>query len=130
MPADVKSDGAVRESGSLQGLVATREDERALADALEKAFDYRGDVTLSLSSQEQVEGFIFDRRRGEGLSDSRVRLMLPDGSKREVRFDAIERVEFTGRDAAHGKSFETWVKKFTEKRLQGERASIESDPLD
>lgn len=130
MPADVKSEArAPAEGGSLQGLIATREDERALVDALEKAFDYRGDVTLTVRG-ETVEGFIFDRRRGEGLADSRVRLLTPGGEKRAVGFDEIERVEFTGRDAAHGKSFETWVKKFTEKRLKGESANIHSESLD
>ena len=38
--------------------------------------------------------------------------------------------EFSGRDMAHGKSFETWVNKFIEKKLAGETASIECDTLD
>lgn len=115
---------------SLQGLAATREDEAALADALEKAFDYRGDVTLTLAGGRVVTGYIFDRRRGAGLADSTVRLLPADSDeKMTARFSEIERVEFTGRDMAHGKSFETWVQKFTQKRLSGERASIESETL-
>lgn len=117
--------------GSLQGLVATREDERALLGALEQAFDYRGDVTLTLTDGSSVFGYLFDRRKGERLADASVRLLTPDSDERvTVAFDRIARVEFTGRDAAAGKSFETWVKKYVEKKLAGEKASIESESLD
>lgn len=115
---------------SLQGLVATREDERALIDALEKAFDYRGDVTLTLTGGGTITGYIFDRRRGAGLADSSVRLLPADAAdKVAVRYADIARVEFTGKDTAHGKTFERWVEKFTEKRLKGEKAGIEAEEL-
>jgi len=139
MPQEAKSGGnidnlvamAAGEKGSLQGLVATREDESALLGALEQAFDYRGDVTLTLTDGSSVFGYIFDRRRGGRLADSSVRLLTPDSDERvSVAFDRISRVEFTGRDAAAGKSFETWVKKYVEKKLAGEKASIESESLD
>lgn len=116
---------------TLQGLVATREDEAALLDALEKAFDYRGDVTLSITDGTVITGYIFDRRRGRTLTDSVVRLMTPDsGEKKSIAFDRIAKLEFSGKDTAAGKSFETWLKKYVEKKLAGERASIESESLD
>lgn len=116
---------------TLQGLVASREDEAAMADALEKAFDYRGDVTLTLAGGETVSGYIFDRRRESTLDRSVVRLLTPDSNdKRSVPFSAIARVEFTGKDAAHGKTFENWLKRYVEKKLKGETASIESESLE
>lgn len=116
---------------SLQGLVATSADEAELVRALEQAFDYRGDVTITHVDGRAIEGYIFDRRRGQGLSDSTVRLMLPaTGEKVTVAFSQIERLEFTGRDTAAGKSFETWLKKYVDKKLAGEKASIESEALD
>lgn len=134
MPQDVKAahDPAREEANrSLQGLVATRDDEHALADALERAFDYRGDVTLTLASGETVAGYIFDRRRGRSLADSVVRLLPPDSdARRTIPFSDIARIEFSGKDTAHGKTFENWVKRFTEKRLKGESAGIESESLD
>lgn len=132
MPQETKAkSGTAQENPSLQGLVASREDERALLDALEKAFDYRGDVTLTLTDGSAVEGYIFDRRRGASLAASSVRIMRADsGEKVAVPFDRIGRVEFTGRDAAHGKSFEGWVKRYVQKKLAGESASIESESLD
>ena len=57
--------------------------------------------------------------------------MLPaTGEKLTLTFAQIDRLEFTGRDTAAGKSFETWLKKYVEKKLAGEKASIESEPLD
>lgn len=133
MPQETKSDGgAVRaERASLQGLVATREDEKALLDALEQAFDYRGDVTLHKTDGASVTGYIFDRRRGNTLSESTLRIMIDgDDTPILIRFDQIDRLEFTGKDTAHGKSFERWVERYIEKKLKGEQASIESEPLD
>ena len=116
---------------TLQGLVATRDDERALLGAMEQAFDYRGDVTLSLIDGRSVTGYIFDRRGGGSLRDSSVRLMAPGSDdKLTVPFDAIAKVEFSGRDAAHGKTFDNWVKRYVEKKLKGEKAGIECEALD
>lgn len=115
----------------LQGMGVTRADERALLDALEKAFDYRGDVTIETTDGRAVAGYIFDRRRSETLAASYVRVLPADSDEKvRIAFDEIARLEFTGRDAAHGKTFENWMKRFVEKKLRGERASIESEPLD
>lgn len=105
-------------------------DEAGMMDALENAFDYRGDVTVTVRADarggkaEQVTGYLFDRERGGGLADSSVRIMTPEGVKRTVTYDRIARVEFTGKDAAHGKSWETWVKKYVEKKRAGEHAEM------
>lgn len=135
MPQETKakfeSAGGADDRATLQGLVATREDETALVAALEQAFDYRGDVSLDLTGGERITGYIFDRRAGRSLAESRVRLMRDGSDERvEIAFDRIARVEFTGRDTAAGKSFETWLKKYVEKKLAGERASIESESLE
>lgn len=132
MPQETKAkSGVPEEKPTLQGLAASRQDAGALTDALEKAFDYRGDVTLTLTDGSSVQGYIFDRARGKSLSDSSVRIMRADtGAKVRVSFDRIDRVEFTGKDAAHGKTFEGWLKRYVEKKLAGEKASIESESLD
>ncbi|MBL0927723.1 MAG: hypothetical protein IBJ11_08735 [Phycisphaerales bacterium] len=124
---------AAEKTPSLQGLIATRQDEAALLDALEKAFDYRGDVTITRASGEQVVGYIFDRVRARSgrLADSYVRLMpVTSDDKVKIAFSDIARLEFSGKDTAQGKSFETWLKKYVEKKLAGEKASIESESLD
>ena len=42
----------------------------------------------------------------------------------------IKHIAFSDRDPSSGKSFETWVKKYVEKKLKGEKASIEAESLD
>ena len=101
--------------------------------ALEKAFDYRGDVTIGLKDGSQIEGYIFDRRsNGPALSDCQVRLFPKDRDEKvSIRYSDISRLQFSGRDTAAGKSFETWVKKYWEKKAAGEQnISIEPEKLD
>lgn len=129
MPQETKSHH--EEPATLQGLIVSREDEAALLKALEQAFDYRGDITLELIGGRTIIGYIFDRRIGRTLADSFLRLMTANSEEKiTITFDKISRIGFTGRDTAAGKSFETWLKKYVEKKRAGERASIESESLD
>ena len=133
MPQETKSKAEVghQDSPSLQGLVASGENEAELLDALEKAFDYRGDITVTLDDGSVVSGYIFDRVRGERLGDSFVRLLgAKSDEKVVIGFDRIARLEFSGKDTAAGKSFETWIRKYAEKKLAGQEASIYADGQD
>ncbi len=132
MPQETKSKPSpVATETNLQGLVACRNDEQELLDALEKAFDYRGDVSLNLDTGQRLDGYIFDRHRGEGLADSSLRLMPNDSDdKIAVSYADIVSIEFTGKDTAHGKSFERWIERYIEKKRKGESASIEAESLD
>ena len=106
-------------------------DAAALSDALEAARDYRGDVTLELADGTVVEGFIYDRTHGTNAAESRVRMLPKDGGPRvTILQDRITAVAFTGKDAAAGKTWENWVRRYAEKRLAGEKACIESEKLD
>src|SRR5215470_11756948 len=101
----------------LEGWIPALASDAEIRAALEKAFDYRGDVTITLKDGHKVEGYIFDRRSEARLDHSVVRLFPKDrNDKVAVRFSDIARLEFTGRDTAAGKSFETWVKKYREKK--------------
>src|SRR4051794_7244634 len=101
---------AVREQ--LEGWTPELASESDLRAALDKAFDYRGDVTINLKDGNSIEGYVFDRRSGATLADSVVRLIPKDGdAKVAVSYAQIARLAFTGRDTAAGKSWETWVKK-------------------
>jgi hypothetical protein len=106
---------------TLQGWVPALADEQELRAALEQAFDYRGDVTLTLKNGEVLVGYVFDRRTGKSLADSYVRV-LPQESpqKRDVAYAEIAALAFSGRDPAAGKSWEAWVKKYEEKKAAGE----------
>lgn len=128
---DKSTAASTPEGDTLQGWLPDIADRKELFEALNKAFDYRGDVTITRRDGSTLEGYIFDRRTGQGLDDSSVRLM-PVGSddKVEVRYADIARLEFTGKDTAAGKSFENWIKRYVEKKQAGEKANIESESLD
>jgi hypothetical protein len=116
------------EHQNLQGTVWDTASPEELREALEKAFDYRGDVTIRLKDGSSVEGYIFDRRPGVTLEDSAVRL-FPQGEARKIsiRYSEIAGLTFSGRDPAAGKSWEAWVRKYWEKKAAGEK-NIELKP--
>ncbi len=117
----------------LEGWIPTLATDDEIRTALEKAFDYRGDVTITLKDGTRTDGYIFDRRStGAALVDSVVRLFPKDSDKKvSVSYADIARLEFTGRDTAAGKSFETWVKKYQAKKAAGEtNIGIEPEKLD
>jgi hypothetical protein len=117
---------------NLEGSVPSLASDEEIRAALEKAFDYRGDVTIALKDGRTVEGYVFDRRAGATLADSTVRLLPKDADERvAVRYADIARLAFTGRDTAAGKSWETWVKKYQQKKAAGERnIGLEPEKLD
>jgi hypothetical protein len=116
----------------LEGWVPPLASDAELRAALEKAFDYRGDITITKKNGAVIEGYIFDRRTGQSLADSMVRLFPKDkDEKLAIRYDEIAALSFTGRDTAAGKSWETWVKKYHEKKAAGEKnIGIEAEKLD
>jgi len=122
------------EHENLHGWIPSLASDDEIRSALEKAFDYRGDVTITLKDAQKIEGYVFDRRStGPALSDCCVRLYRSSGEneKISIRYSDIARLEFTGRDTAEGKSFETWVKKYHEKKAAGEKnIRIEPEALD
>jgi hypothetical protein len=123
---------AGREREQLEGWIPELATEAEIREALEKAFDYRGDVTITKKDGLQVIGYLFDRRAGSSLSDSFVRIIPSNASgKISVVYSDIAALAFTGRDTAAGKTFEAWVKKYWEKKAAGERnIQIEPEKLD
>jgi hypothetical protein len=106
----------------LEGWIPELAGDDDIRIALEKAFDYRGDVTITRKDGVQVEGYVFDRRPGKSLVDSVVRMLPKDGSqKTTIPYADIAALAFTGKDTAAGKSWEAWVKKYREKKAAGEK---------
>lgn len=112
----------------LEGTVWQAASERELCEGLEKAFDYRGDVTITCKDGAILEGYVFDRAMGATLEESFVRLFPKNQDRKlSIAFSEIASLAFTGRDTASGKSWEAWVKKFWEKKAKGEK-NIEIKP--
>jgi hypothetical protein len=121
-----------REREQLEGWVPELASDAEVRGALEKAFDYRGDITITRKDGSQVQGYLFDRRTGATLADSMVRVMPSDGSGRvSIAYAEVAALAFTGRDSAAGKSFDAWVKRYWEKKAAGEKnIQIEPEKLD
>ena len=119
---------AGREREQLEGWIPELATDAEVRDALEKAFDYRGDITITLKDGGRIEGYLFDRRTGATLADSYVRV-IPTNAKTKVNvaFTEVAALAFTGRDTAAGKTFDAWVKKYWEKKAAGEK-NIQIEP--
>ncbi|MGO9326395.1 MAG: hypothetical protein ACLP07_17710 [Terracidiphilus sp.] len=109
------------EHEELEGSVPDLATDEDLKNALEKAFDFRGDVTITLKSGEKIEAYIFNRSTGATLAESWVQYFTPKADeKRKLSYDQIARLEF-GKDRAAGKHWEDWVKAYNEKKAAGEK---------
>lgn len=97
-----------------------------LSEAIEQAFDYRGDVTLTLASGTSMEGYLFNRITTG--PNPIVHFYPRDRAEAiEIPYAEIAAIAFTGEDTASGKSWEAWVtKKEAQRRaeaLQAEAAA-------
>ena len=121
-----------RDHEKIEGWIPELATEAELRDALEKAFDYRGDVTITRKDGSRVEGYLFDRRNGPTLDASVVRL-IPQNSAQKISipYSDIAALAFTGRDTAAGRSWEAWVRKYWERKAAGEKGiALEPEKLD
>ncbi len=121
-----------RDRDQIEGWVPELATEAELRDALEQAFDYRGDVTITRKDGSQVAGYIFDRRNGATLAESLVRLIPQNSTEKiSIAYSDIAALAFTGRDTAAGKSWEAWVRKYWEKKAAGEKSiALEPEELE
>lgn len=116
----------------VEGWIPELASEADLRDALEKAFDYRGDVTITRKDGSRVEGYIFDRRNGATLEASLVRIIVRDSAQKvPIAYSDIAALAFTGRDTAAGRSWVAWVRKYWEKKAAGEtHIALEPEDLE
>lgn len=92
-----------------------------LTEAVELAFDYRGDITLTLKSGERIAGYLYNR---EASGAPPMLQMFPEqGGARDIPYAEVAAIAFTGEDTASGRSWEAWVtKKESERRADAQRA--------
>ena len=111
--------------GSPEGRVFRPASQKELAEAVELAFDYRGDVTVQLTSGELVVGYLFNREV-DGPDPWIELFPADDPGSRLIAYANIVSLAFTGEDTANGKSWEAWVSK-KESERRAEAARIEAD---
>jgi len=122
--------GTVHEN--LEGWIPPLASDEDIRQALEKAFDYRGDITITRKDGSKIEGYLFDRRTAATLKDSVVRLYPKNSNEKiAISYSDIAALAFTGRDTAAGKSWEAWMRKYAEKKAAGEKdLSLHPESLD
>ena len=110
----------------LEGWVPPLASDAEIHEAFEKAFNYRGDVTITRKDGSKLECYVFDRAK------SCVRVIPKESfEKLSIPYSEIAGLAFTGRDTAAGKSWEAWVRKYWEKKNAGEKnIALAPDSID
>ena len=130
--ADTLEHAPGRERENLEGWIPQLAADEEIRTALEKAFDYRGDITVTLKNGSKIEGYVFDRVTGPTLETSFARILFKDSNQREkIAYADITALAFTGRDTAAGKSWEAWVRKYWKEKAAGEgQSSLQPESLE
>lgn len=79
----------------------------SLATIIDKAFDYRGNVTVVKVDGSETAGFLFNRN--PDAAEPFVQMFELDGAgPLTIPYHAIRTIRFTGRDTAAGNSYAAW----------------------
>ena len=127
MPADVKTEANPHRHASLQGATFTFQSEADRLEGIDKAFDYRGDVTLTMTNGSRIEGFLSNR--DAKASPPRVQFFVKgQDAPQVIPYADIAAIAFTGKDTADGKSWDAWVsKKASERQAEADRIKAEAE---
>ena len=91
-----------------------------LYDALEKAFDYRGDITITTKDNNKIVGYIFNREAK--AAEPFVELYPADRDEKiKVCYKDVAALSFSGIDTAAGRSWALWLDKYNKAHAAGER---------
>lgn len=114
------------ETGSLEGRMFRPASPAELREAIELAFDYRGDITVELKSGGQVMGYLFNRT-ATGEQPTIELFPATSSGTLTIPFSEVAAIAFTGEDTATGKSWEAWIaKKDSERRQDVDRVAAEA----
>ena len=114
------------ETGSLEGRVFRPATLEELREAVELAFDYRGDITVELKAGGQVTGYLFNRT-ATGEQPTIELFPASSSGTMTIPYSEVATIAFTGEDTATGKSWEAWIsKKDSERRREVDRAAADA----
>ena len=117
---DLTSYGHTSYGDSLEGWEPVVGEAQSLADVIDRAFDYRGDVTVVRHDGSQIVGYLFNRNAE--APEPYVQMFDRAGNGPfAIPYAKIVTIRFTGKDPAAGKSYEAWV------RRKGERPSADAE---
>src|SRR3981081_1212833 len=77
------------EHENLQGWIPQLATDADIRAVIEKAFDYRGDVSITRKNSAEGTGYLFDRRVAPTLESSVVRLLVASGERPTIPYSEI-----------------------------------------
>jgi hypothetical protein len=106
------------ERGPFEGWDPVVGGEVSLEEVVERAFDYRGDVTVVRRDTTELVGYLFNRNAE--VREPFVQLFDRAGDGPfTIRYADILTIRFTGKDTAAGKSYEAWLRRKAERAAHG-----------
>ena len=89
---------------TLEGWAPTPGADLTLAQVIDLAFDYRGNVTVVKSDGTEMVGYVFNRNPDAPEPFIQIFDQAGNGPF-TIRYSEIENIRFTGKDMASGKSW-------------------------
>ena len=104
------------EEASLEGWVPGP--DVPLTEIVERAFDYRGNVTVERRDGSEIVGYLFNRDTDAAAPF--VQLFDTAGAGPiDVPYADIRTIRFTGRDTAAGNSYAAWLERKAAAQARG-----------
>ena len=95
---------------SLEGWAPEIPDAATKAEVIDRAFDYRGDVTIATADGRTTVGYVYNRNRD--VADPYIELFPTAGGPAEtIPYARIRGVVFSGKDTAAGNSYAAWLRR-------------------
>src|SRR5256886_17194732 len=96
------------EETSLQGWAPVIGVETSVGEVVERAFDYRGDVTVVTASGRELAGYIYNR--DAHVAEPYLQMFDADGGSHQLSYSDIRAIRFTGEDTAAGGRPAAWLR--------------------
>jgi hypothetical protein len=93
----------------LEGWVPEIGPGLSLAEVVDKAFDYRGNVTVVRTDGSETEGYLFNRNADAPVPFVQL-FDVSGGGPHTISYREIRTIRFTGRDTAAGNSYAAWLR--------------------
>jgi hypothetical protein len=106
----VTASAAREDDRSLEGWAPEPGPDLTLPQIIERAFDYRGNVTVVGCDGTVLEGYLFNR--DAEAAEPFVQVYDRDGGgPTTIPYGRIRTIRFSGRDMAAGQSYAAWVRR-------------------
>jgi hypothetical protein len=81
----------------------------SLQEVIDKAFDFRGNVTVVRTDGSETEGYLFNRNADAPVPFVQMFDLSGEGPH-TIPYREIRAIRFTGRDTAAGNSYAAWLR--------------------